>query len=379
MPRPLGHLRIMMSSRVLFDLEEADGIFKEKGPGAYADYMRGRGEYSGAFDPALKGRALKKGPLYDFAKALLDLNEVNEKPIVELGFFCKDDQETALPIFRNLDVGDMGVLVEYRVATAGNPLAQEIHDAFSTDLLLTRNPQDAQTAIDNGIAAAVINFPPHGTYDHNGKSHPVRLFVDCDAVVFGGSSEVRYRTQGLEIYRDLEGKEFDQLLEPGPFTAVLAKMSQLNSEFPKGQSPFTITALTARGGIAAARVMTIAEGLGIRFNGGIFFMGGASKSEVIKAQRPHLYLDDQDVHLDAAKPYCPTGLVAYPAGSAMHRLLEEQKVKMSAQSTISAAGKRAQEISENGADMTSPPDGPTERREPEAVFAPGPKPPEPKP
>lgn len=325
MPRPMGHLRILLSSRVVLDLEEADAVFKEKGKQAYTDYLRCRGDYAKDFDPEIGGRRLKKGPLFDIALALHKLNEVAKEQIVELGLTCKDEIDSALPIFRNLDVAGLGLPMEYRVASAGKKLGREVHEAFSTDLFLTRNTDDAQTAIDLGIAAAVINFPPEGTYDYDQDSGPVRLFVDGDAVAFGSAAELRYRTEGLDNYRRLENEDFDKPLDPGPFTSVLAKISVLNERFPDGQKPFEIALLTARGSLASARAVTISETLGLKFNGGMFFMGGASKHEVLKAHRPHLFLDDQMVHLTEGSKYCPTGLVAYATGSPMHEYLLQQK------------------------------------------------------
>jgi 5'-nucleotidase len=364
MARPMGLLRIMFSSRVLLDLEEADTIFREKGKQAYTDYLRCRGEYQKDYDPEVGGRRLKKGPLFDVAMALQKLNQSSKESLVELGLSCKDETGSALPIFRNLDVAGLGLPIEYRVATAGKKLTKEFHEAFSTDLLLTRSAEDAQTAVDLGIAAAVINFPPEGTYDYDQNSNgPVRLFVDGDAVAFGSGAEVRYRTEGLDAYRRLENQDFDQPLDPGPFTAVLAKISQLNERFADGQKPFEIALLTARGSLAAARAITITESLGLKFNGGMFFMGGASKHEVLKAQRPHLFLDDQMTHLKEGAKYCPTGLVAYASGSPMDIYLREQK--------------KLEDAKANATDVTAKPETPEAPPAPDAKKAPkGPKPPE---
>ena len=68
MPRPMGHIHILISARVLLDLEEADKIFKEKGEREYADFMRGRGKYEKDFVPELGGRALDKGPVVGFCR-----------------------------------------------------------------------------------------------------------------------------------------------------------------------------------------------------------------------------------------------------------------------------------------------------------------------
>lgn len=323
MARPLGHIRILLSSRVLLDLEDADQIFKEKGEAAYIDYVCARGEYSDGFNRKVGGRLFKPGPLFDFAVSAMKLNEGQKSPIVEIGMSCKDDVKSALPIFRNLDV--LGLEdINYRLALSGKDLEESHHEAFGTDLLLTRNAKDAQNAVDLGLAAAQIHTPEAG-YDYKRKQGPLRLFVDGDAVAFGSSAEVTYRVKGLEVYRDTESKGFNKEIEAGPFTAVLAKMSELNRNFPRGEQPFEITLLTARGGNAGARALSIAQQHGIDFNGGAFFMGGAAKHEVLKAQRPDLFVDDQMVHLKDSAEFCPTGLVAYATGSAMHKYQMQQQ------------------------------------------------------
>ena len=60
--RTPGHVRILISSRVLFDMEEAAQIYKEQGPDKVLDYLRARGEYAKDYDPEIGGRRLKPGP-----------------------------------------------------------------------------------------------------------------------------------------------------------------------------------------------------------------------------------------------------------------------------------------------------------------------------
>jgi 5'-nucleotidase len=314
----------MLSSRVLLDLEEADKIYAEEGLEAYKEYML-PSEDSPDYDPEVGGRRMAKGPLFDFAIAALKLNEVSGKPIVEIGLSCKDETDTAVPIFRSMDVAGL-IDMNYRIAKSGSSVDIKDHEAFGTDLFLTRNSDDAQLAIDNGIAAASIYTQPEGFNYSREKDAPITIYVDGDAVAFGSSSEVRYRKEGLEVYREMESEDFDKNIEPGPFTEVLAKISQLNAEFPRENQPFKIALLTARGSVAGARALTVANDHGIDFNGGTYFMGGAEKAAVLKAHRPDMYFDDQMVHLKDSAEFCPTGLVAYENGSPMHTFQLEQEL-----------------------------------------------------
>jgi 5'-nucleotidase len=330
----------MFSSRVLLDLEKADQIFKDKGLDAYRRYMVPT-KRSSHYDAEVGGRRLNKGPLFDFAEAALKLNEAAGEPIFEIGLSCKDEVDTAVPIFRSLDVQGLDE-VGYRIAKSGKNLSIEDHIGFGTDLLLSRNSEDVQFAINNGIAAATIYTPPSG-FDYNRKEGPIRLWVDGDAVAFGSSSEVRYREEGLEVYREMESKEFDVAVESGPFTDILVKISELNQRFEKGQEPFELSLLTARGGNAGARALSIASHHGINFNGGTYFMSGADKVGMLKAHKPDIFFDDQMVHLEQSANYCPTGLVAYEEGGPMYEF--QQKEKLRAQ--------KKSELKENVSDTTS--------------------------
>lgn len=347
MPRPLGHMRILFSSRVLFDLEAADQIFKEKGEQAYTDYLLCQGEYSGQGDPSLNGvRRLGKGPLFDFALALAKLNL--KGPIVELGMSCKDNIPSACAIFENFQTTEaLANGMESCFSTSGSPVDAKMHEAFETDLFLTRNAADAQVAIDLGIAAAVINFPPVGTYDYDISGGPVRIIVDGDAVAFGDSAEVGFRNdvatvpdygQAVSQYKNREHQERHRPVEAGPFTRVLAKISELNSRFPRGAAPFEIGLLTARGALANARAVVTLKAHGIKFNYASGFLGGADKGVWLKAHRPHLFFDDQKTHLDRGMLFCPTGLVPYKTGGAMHEYQMRMKAEAAAaQSNVSTA------------------------------------------
>jgi len=47
-------------------------------------------------------------------------------------------------------------------------------------------------------------------------------------------------------------------------------------------------------------------------------MGGLDKSKVLKAFKPHIFFDDQDVHLDPAAKHVPAGKVPYKTDSPLN-------------------------------------------------------------
>lgn len=339
MPRPLGKIRLMLSARVVLDLEEADAIFK-KDPAEYADYMRARGQYADAYDATVSGRKISKGPLFNFVQTALSLNKDPANPVIEVCVICKDNGETALPIFRSLDVHGLGA-VEMRYALSGHSLTKAHHDAFGTDFFLTRNAADAQNAVDLGIAAAAVNFPPNGLAYELTDCKQLKLCFDGDAVTFGSSAERYYREKGVDIYKAYEGKNFDKHIEPGPFTALLQKMTEVNHSVTDGEAPFELSLLTARGGLASARVLTVAEKFGIDFNGQLLFLAGAAKKDPLLHLKWHMFFDDQQTHLEHAMEHCATGLVPYQTGSAMDKYQKAQARKATTNPTAVAFNKES--------------------------------------
>lgn len=53
-----------------------------------------------------------------------------------------------------------------------------------------------------------------------------------------------------------------------------------------------------------------------------FFLGGVDKGSVLEAFNPHIFFDDQDVHVESASGRVPTGKVLYPSDSTLRALQE---------------------------------------------------------
>jgi 5'-nucleotidase len=334
MPRKMGKIRVIMSSRILFDLETADDVFKTKGIAAYTDFMRAvTAEHKAAYDPDIKARRLEEGIMLPFAKRLLAVNDNQKESIVELIISCKDQSDTAGIIFANLEAHGLGS-VEMRISTCGNAITPQDLKAFGTDVFLTRNFKDAQTAINTGVASAQIFLPEtkklmkaYNKAANRSIEEPPHIVFDGDAVAFGSSAEAFYREHGLDHYRVEESKQKHSSIEQGPFTNLLQKLTALNAEQPNGSPLFKLSLLTARGAEASTRLMTIFEEFGIRFNGFIICAGGSSKADVLKAYKPDLFLDDQETHLKESCLHCPTGLVPYHKDSAMAQFLSEKEAR----------------------------------------------------
>ncbi|MCV5632948.1 5'-nucleotidase, partial [Escherichia coli] len=71
-------------------------------------------------------------------------------------------------------------------------------------------------------------------------------------------------------------------------------------------SPVRIALVTARNSPSEMRVIKTLRSWGVYVDEA-FFLGGVEKTKVLKAFKPHIFFDDQDVHLIAAAKVVPSG------------------------------------------------------------------------
>lgn len=79
-------------------------------------------------------------------------------------------------------------------------------------------------------------------------------------------------------------------------------------------SPLRVAIVTARNSPSEMRVIKTLRSWGIYVDEA-FFLGGVGKAKVLKAFKPHIFFDDQDVHLEAASSIVPSGKVPYMSSS----------------------------------------------------------------
>ena len=58
-----------------------------------------------------------------------------------------------------------------------------------------------------------------------------------------------------------------------------------------------------------------------------FFLGGLEKHRVLEAFKPHIFFDDQDVHLEKAAGVVPSGKVPYRSDSPLLLMSGESQHK----------------------------------------------------
>ena len=295
-------LVIGVSSRSLFDLEEENQVFKEKGLEEYRKYQQEK-----------EDKPLKQGTAFALVKSLLELNTLVDKNIVEVIVMSKNSPETGVRMLNSIKEHKLGIT---RIAlSGGEPLAPYI-DAFGIDLFLSKDETDVQIVIDSkACAAAIIYAPP---VEFNPRDNKVRIAFDADAVLFSDESEHRYKEKGIEEFHKYESEHQDDPLKKGPFAKLLMKLSTIQEHLPTSieLSPLRLSIVTSRNAPSHMRVIKTLRKWGVYVDEA-YFLGGLPKDKVLKAFGAHIFFDDQETHLELAKKVVPSAKVPYESTSKM--------------------------------------------------------------
>lgn len=314
-------LVIGISATALFDLSEADEIFKKtietNQDSAIEEYRKHMLEN--------ENLPLEDGTGMPLVKALLNLNKFQkegESPIVEVIVMSRNSPETGFRVLN--EIRRRGLNISRSAFTAGESNVDYL-EAFYVDLFLTTNEEDAQKVVDSNVcAAAIVKAPPKSK--QNLDDNQVRFAFDADAVIFNEESEMINQKDGLSSFHANENEKQDIPLPRGPHANLLIKLSKMQERLPirKEFSPVRLAIMTARSSPAEMRVIKTLRKWDVYVDEA-FFLGGLEKSRFLKAFKPHIFFDDQDSHLDPASLDIPSAKVLYPSNSPLHELMKRRK------------------------------------------------------
>jgi 5'-nucleotidase len=320
-------LVVGISATALFDLGEADKLFREQ---VEIDVEKAVIEYR-QYMLARENEPLQEGTGMPLIKALLELNKFqgiggkeqekgntkDESPLVEVVVMSRNSPETGVRVFNN--IRKLGLKISRHAFTGGESVADYI-DAFDVDLFLTTNIKDAQKVMDSGkCAVALLKEPPKDIEEL--PNDQVRIAFDGDAVLFDESSELLFKSKGLDEFQQNEDMQQHVPMLEGPYASFLQKLAKLQSRLPFGveMSPVRLAIVTARSAPAEMRVINTLRHWGVYVNE-VFFLGGLSKAAILKAFKPHIFFDDQDLHIEHASKVVPAGKVPYKSNSPLNKL-----------------------------------------------------------
>lgn len=288
-----GKFVVAISSRALFALEEADAVFRNESLAAYREYQREH-----------EDQPLEPGTGFDLIKALLRVNDrIAPDRAVEVVVMSRNDADSGLRILNSAEAHGLEITRGvFRNGREPWPFLKH----FRTALFLSKEPADVVEALRAGVAAALTLDPPGARNEDEGGE--VRIALDGDAVIFSDESERVYQKEKLEGFMRYEAENVDVPLRPGPFKPFLDALSQLQRRFPEDDSPIRTMLVTARSVPAHKRVVKTLRAWGVRIDES-FFLGGVDKAGILAELKPHIYFDDQMLHLEGARASTPAGHV----------------------------------------------------------------------
>jgi 5'-nucleotidase len=290
-------LRIDISTRALFDLEEEHAVFVEQGVQSYAKLQRER-----------ENTLIAKGTGFEVTDRLLRLNEAGQSPYVEVMLLSQNSPDLSLRAFNSIK--EYGLAIKTGSFTSGRSLGPFV-PAWELDLFLSNEHDDVLAAIKAGAAAAKLGIVPKER--HEVREDEVRIALDGDAVVFSPESDEIYKKHGLEAFLRHEQDNATKAMSGGPFGNFLKKLSLLRGIYMNddGVSRVRVAIVTARNAPAHERVIHTLRAWGTPADEA-HFVGTRNKAPILKAFGAHIFFDDQEKHVVGASSVVPAGLVPGP-------------------------------------------------------------------
>ena len=278
-----------ISSSALFNSKAEDKIFNEQG---LQEYKKHQSEN--------KNTILNKGTAFPFVKRFLNINKVyNEEKPVEVVLLSKNSPEAGIRIFNSIKHYDLDIT---RAAFLnGNPPYKYIN-AYNISLFLSTNDADVKEAINSKLPAGKI-LQTNISDDDN--ENELRIAFDFDGVIVDDESEKIYKaSESLIVYHKSEEDKQDIELNPGPLGDFFKKISYFQklehkkADKDKDYKKILNTAIiTARNAPAHARAINTLKKWEVDVDE-MFLLGGIDKSRILNELRPHVFFDDQEVHLN---------------------------------------------------------------------------------
>ncbi|MFD5015334.1 5'-nucleotidase [Streptomyces chartreusis] len=292
-----NRLVIGIASSALFDLAEADTVFREQGEEPYRAYQEEHLDDT-----------LSKGVAFPFIRRLLSLNDLSspDDPLVEVIVLSRNDPDTGLRVMRSIE--SHGLAISRAMFMQGRS-PYPFMPALNMSLFLSANETDVREAVALGLPAGRV-LGPAAADDTDDQD--LRIAFDFDGVLADDSSEQVFQSGGIEGFRSHEIMNAATPHDPGPLRDFLASLNRLHrrEEEQRTQDPdykirVRVSLVTARNAPAHERAVRSLKGWGVTVNDA-FFLGGIDKSAIMQVLKPHIFFDDQVSHLAGTSRSTPS-------------------------------------------------------------------------
>ncbi|MFI8835048.1 5'-nucleotidase [Streptomyces afghaniensis] len=292
-----NRLVIGIASSALFDLAEADTVFREQGEESYRAYQEEHLDDT-----------LSTGVAFPFIRRLLSLNDLSspDDPLVEVIVLSRNDPDTGLRVMRSIEAH--GLAISRAIFMQGRS-PYRFMPALNMSLFLSANETDVREAVALGLPAGRVLGPAAAD---DADDQDLRIAFDFDGVLADDSSEQVFQADGIEGFRSHEIMNAATPHDPGPLRDFLANVNRLQrreeeqrTADPDYKIRVHVSLVTARNAPAHERAVRSLKGWGVTVNDA-FFLGGIDKSTIMQVLRPHIFFDDQVSHLAGTSRSTPS-------------------------------------------------------------------------
>lgn len=294
-------LVIAVASSALFDLSESDAVFRNEDLAAYR-----------AFQRTNERKVLEPGVAFPLVRRLLSLT--NAPPLseaIEVILLSRNDCDTGLRVFHSIEQHGLRIT---RAAFVDGRDPWRYCSAFNASLFLSANEKDVRSAVDSGAPAGIV-LP--SSYKDTDSDEELRLAFDFDGVIGDDSAETVYANQGLDDFHASQKAQAKVPMPAGPlhqFFSHISTLQQLEQSYQRDHKAYRpkirSAIVTARDAPSHERVVTTLREWGVSADE-VFFLGGMAKLPILRELRPHMFFDDQLLHLTTAAALIPCVHVPY--------------------------------------------------------------------
>ncbi|WP_240529876.1 5'-nucleotidase [Streptomyces mangrovisoli] len=300
-------LVVGVASSALFDLAEADAVFRDQGEEAYRVYQERHLDDT-----------LDKGVAFPFIRRLLSLNDLSpDDPLVEVIVLSRNDPDTGLRVMRSIQ--SHGLSITRAIFMQGRS-PYHFMPALNMSLFLSANAADVREAVALGLPAGQVLG--RAAADDESDDQDLRIAFDFDGVLADDASEQVYQADGIEGFRSHETMNAATPHDPGPLRDFLANVNRLQQREEEQRTEDAdykirvhVSLVTARNAPAHERAVRSLKGWGVTVNDA-FFLGGIDKSTIMGVLKPHIFFDDQVSHLTGTSRSTPSVHVPFGAMNA---------------------------------------------------------------
>ncbi len=288
-------LVIGVASSAMFDLSESDAVFQSEGEEQYRK-----------FQEMNLNNALPRGVAFSFVKRLLSLNDLSSDPdrdpLVEVVLLSRNDPDTGLRVMKSIQ--HYGIRMTRAIFMQGRAPFEYI-PALNIALFLSANESDVSDAVKAGFPAGQV-LSSASVDDESDDG--LRIAFDFDGVLADDESEaVMHRTNDVNQFHQHEIARVKQPHNPGPLQQFLVRISRIQAAeearrkvVGSYKNRLRVSIVTARNAPSHERALNTLKSWGVMVNDA-FFLGGIEKAKVLAVLRPHIFFDDQPVHLRLAQ------------------------------------------------------------------------------